>query len=121
MLQEKISAISLNISHKGDMFCIIGRDKIVRIFNMKTGKIIRKIDESLKTAIEAQDEQSQYHKIMKIDRIDFDRRISVEKEIEKSMEHLYMMSVDFDENDSTIIIPTMFGIKLIDIKTGKVK
>ena len=47
-LQEKVVPISLTISHKGEMFAVIGKDKIVRIYDVSTGKIKRKIDESIK-------------------------------------------------------------------------
>jgi len=57
---------------------------------------------------------------LKLERIDFDRRISVEKEMEKSMEYLCQISVEFDESDKIIIVPSFFGIKFIDISTGKV-
>lgn len=46
--KEKVVPISLAISHKGEMFAVIGKDKIVRIFDVSTGKIKRKIDESIK-------------------------------------------------------------------------
>jgi len=39
---------SLTINHKGDMFAVMGKDKIIRIFDVATGKIRRKIDESIK-------------------------------------------------------------------------
>lgn len=119
LIEDKVTAISLNLSHNGNIFCVTGKDKIIRVFDMKTGKIIRRIDESLKSAMETQDEIHPYHKLLKLERIDFDRRISVEKEIEKATEHLYQMSVDFDESDTVLIIPTLFGIKFIEITTGK--
>lgn len=56
---------------------------------------------------------------MKLDRIDFDRRISVEKEMEKSMDYICQMAVDFDETDRILLIPSFFGIKFVDLASGK--
>ena len=39
--------------------------------------------------------------------------------MEKSMEYLNQITVEFDENDKIIIIPSFFGIKFVDITSGK--
>jgi peptidylprolyl isomerase domain and WD repeat-containing protein 1 len=51
------------------------KDRVFRLFNFKTGKIIKKFDESL----EQVEEQS------KLDLMEFGRRLAVEREIEKSV------------------------------------
>lgn len=101
------------------MFAIISKDKIIRVYDVSTGKIRRKIDESIKSAQETQDEKHPDYQLLKLDRIDFDRRISVEKEMEKSMEYLNQLTVEFDENDKILLIPSFFGIKFIEISTGR--
>lgn len=114
-----MAPISLTLSHNGEIFAIMGKDKIIRIFDVSTGKIIRKIDESIKSAIETQDERHPDYNILKLDRIDFDRRISVEKEMDKSMDYICQMMVEFDETDKIIIIPSFYGIKFVDLASGK--
>lgn len=53
-----------------------------------------------------------------MERIDFDRRMALEKEIEKQNAYLQHLTVIFDEFDKYIIYPTIFGIKVIELKTG---
>jgi len=69
--------------------------------------------------LETQDDKHKDYQLLKLDRIDFERRISVEKEMEKSMEYLNQITVEFDENDKIIIVPSFFGIKFFEISSGK--
>jgi len=50
-LKEKVTPVSLTVSHKGELFALMGRDKIIRIFDVSTARIRRKIDESTKVLI----------------------------------------------------------------------
>lgn len=83
-------------------------------------KIKSSFDESIKAAIESQDDSHPYNKILKLDRLDFDRRISVEKELDKSGEGLCLLDVAWDEGDRILIVPSIFGIKFYDVRSGKV-
>jgi peptidylprolyl isomerase domain and WD repeat-containing protein 1 len=110
----KTNAIAVGISNNGKMVGVYGRDRYVRLFNFLTGKLMKKIDESLdKESLLKQQE------VFNLERIDFDRRIAVEKEIDKSVDHLLYCTIEFDENDQLLIYPTLFGIKVVDIQSGE--
>lgn len=48
LLQPNSLPLSLNISPQGTYAAVILKDKIIRIFNLKTGKLVQTINESIK-------------------------------------------------------------------------
>ncbi|RIA92413.1 peptidyl-prolyl cis-trans isomerase cyp15 [Glomus cerebriforme] len=91
-------------------------DRQVRVFRFKTGKMIRKYDESLAVISEMQQAGTT---IYKLDDMEFGRRLAVERELEKTSQASTMNAV-FDESSNFIIYPTMLGIKIVNLKTNKV-
>ena len=55
-------------------------DRVLRIFNFKTGKIVRKFDESLQVISEMQQVGTSAHQI---ENMEFSRRVAIDQEIEK--------------------------------------
>jgi peptidylprolyl isomerase domain and WD repeat-containing protein 1 len=52
------------------------------------------------------------------DRLDFERRLAMEKEVDKSLEN-NTIDICFDEEDQVIIYASMMGVKVISWKTHK--
>jgi len=124
--------LSLVISDDGKYFVTTSRDRIVRVWNLCTGKIIKSIDESLQRYEKLQtigttaDESA-----LKLDAIEFGRRLSVEREIDRlhqqaalsptpislNTPQLPVSTAIFDDTSTFILYPTMYGIKVYDIRT----
>ena len=105
-------------------------DRQVRVFRFKTGKLIRKYDESLQVVSEMQQAGTA---IYRLDDMEFGRRLAVEKELEKSPQAITanagiifvgcclffcgatalapFLSLVFDESGNFIIYATLLGIK----------
>ena len=75
------------------------KDRVYRLFNFKTGKIIKKIDESLGDG-----------KSNTLDEMEYGRRLAVEKEIEKGTGQSLTCNAVFDETGNFLIYPTISGI-----------
>jgi peptidylprolyl isomerase domain and WD repeat-containing protein 1 len=92
----------------------LGTDRQIRIFNFLTGKIHRKYDESLTAAQEMQQAASKTveasHGGVKLDDMEFGRRLAVEKELEKS-ESRHREKAVWDESGTFVLYPTLLGIK----------
>jgi hypothetical protein len=58
--------------------------------------------------------------MVRIDRIDFDRRLAVEREIDKAQDYLTSIECDFDDSDNYLIYPSLSGIKVYDLANNKV-
>ncbi|CAI2163147.1 3521_t:CDS:10 [Funneliformis geosporum] len=86
-------------------------DRQVRVFRFKTGKMIRKYDESLAVVSEMQQAGTT---IYKLDDMEFGRRLAVERELEKTSQASTMNAV-FDESGNFIIYPTMLGVKVVKL------
>ncbi len=121
LAKHKTSALCLCLSHNGEHFAVIGKDKIVRVYKFTTGKIIARYDETARHCIEVQNSDKPEYAKFKLDRIEFDRKMAIEKEIEKSTDFMVTTSIEFDESDTFIIYPSLFGIKVINFHTGEVK
>ncbi|RUP43816.1 peptidyl-prolyl cis-trans isomerase [Jimgerdemannia flammicorona] len=91
-------------------------DRQVRVFKFRTGKLMRKYDESLQVISEMQQAGTA---IYKLDAMEFGKRLAVEKELEKSSQSVTINAV-FDDSGHFIIYPTMVGIKVVNIHTNKV-
>lgn len=97
------------------MYC---RDKFYRIFHFKSGKLYREYNESLKYYIE------NYHSLIKtdvnrIEKSDLDKRLVVERELEKYIDIIPPLNIQFDETNSYIFYSSILGIKLIDLKSER--
>lgn len=51
---------------------------------------------------------------------DFEKRLVLEREIEKNPESYYYLSVEFDESSEVLVYPSMIGIKFFNIHQKKV-
>lgn len=56
----------------------------------------------------------------KIDKHDLDKRLSVEREIEKYLELVPQINAQFDETNTYLLYSSLLGIKVIELKTGNV-
>ena len=91
-------------------------DRQIRLFRFKSGKLIRKYDESLETATEMQHNGKA---VRVLDEMDFGRRIAIEKEL-ASDRQARTSNILFDESGHLLLYPTLLGIKVINIHTNKV-
>lgn len=97
------------------MYC---RDKFYRIFDFKTGKLYREYNESLKYYVE------NYHSLIKtdvnrIEKSDLDKRLVVEREMEKYLDIIPPLNIQFDETNNYIFYSSILGIKLVDFKSER--
>ena len=51
--------------------------------------------------------------------MDFERRVAIEKELDKQIEHLNGLDLEFDESDRCIIFTCMMGVKLVHIASKR--
>ncbi|EMR11486.1 hypothetical protein PNEG_00500 [Pneumocystis murina B123] len=107
---------SITISPDGQKFSTISfPDQQIIIFNFKTGKIIRKYDESLDMFNKLQQSDKN---IYKLDDIEFGRRVSIERELINDKFYRSTLNTVFDESSNFIIYPTLLGIKFVNIYTN---
>ncbi|KAJ3122259.1 hypothetical protein HK100_012066, partial [Physocladia obscura] len=118
--KSKSSPSTLTFSPDYSKFVTFGfDDRQIRIFNFKTGKLLRKYDESLSVVSEMQQAGTAAHRI---DDMEFGRRLAMEKEIEKSKGGGQSATANaiFDESGYFIIYATILGIKIVNIETNRV-
>lgn len=100
--------ISIDFSPNQDLFATMGRDRKIRIFNFSTGRLYRVYDESLSSITELQQRSDQ--PLLKLDNMEFGRRVAIEREIDKSDLILYQNAI-FDESGFFLLYPSLHGIK----------
>ncbi|CAO1638833.1 unnamed protein product [Sympodiomycopsis kandeliae] len=98
-------------------------DRMIRVFDFKTGKIIHTYDESLSTI---QEMQTAGTTGVKPDDMELSRRLALEKQLEHhssgsgaSTTGLETMNAVFDETGHFLIYPTMLGIKMVNTYTDE--
>lgn len=118
LLQNKTYCLSLTVSPGGRFLGMYCRDKFYRIYEFKTGKLFREYNESLKYYVE------NYHTLLKndinkIEKSDLDKRLVVEREMEKYIEIIPPLNIQFDETNNYIFYSSILGIKLIDFRNER--
>ncbi|KAG5440266.1 hypothetical protein PCANB_001836 [Pneumocystis canis] len=108
--------VSVTISPDGQKFSTVSfPDQQIRIFNFKTGKMIRRYDESLNIFNKMQQFSKNIHKL---DDMEFGRRIAVERELMNDKFYRSTLNTVFDESSNFIIYSTLLGIKFVNIYTN---
>ena len=124
---------SVAFSHSGALFVTTSSDRMVRVWRMSSGKVLKQYDEGLALVNERQmSDNPVYH----LDSIDYGRRMAVEREYEKSLKvqsvaasdttaqqltalgPLPVSNVVWDDSDTYILYSTLIGIKVLNIHTN---
>jgi len=143
LLRKKTYAISLTVSPTGNHFVIYGSDRKVRLFDFRTGKIQVTYDERMKVydaLVKKHASQSTTTSNNGMDTIDYGKRAATEREMSETSvftapttttaaDNLSLveesgnqaMTVEFDPTGRYILLPTIIGIKVIELKTNKCK
>ncbi|KAJ3442566.1 peptidylprolyl isomerase domain and wd repeat-containing protein [Anaeramoeba flamelloides] len=106
----------LTISPDGKTFACISKKRRVYLFDFLKGKILKEYNESLEYAQKVQtNRESEFH----LDSLDFGKRIATENQINKEG-YLQHSNIIFDQTGSFLIYGSMFGIKVVNIRTDKI-
>ena len=117
-LQAKSVPSTLTISRDGDKFATFSfPDRQIRIFAFRTGKCLRKYDESIPTITALQ--QSTAASPLKLDMMNFGARLAADRELEKQTSALSGTNVVFDESGNFVLYGTLGGIKVVNIVTNR--
>lgn len=114
LAKAKTRPCSISFSPDGKNMAVTARDKQVRAFYFRSGKLRRKYDES-RRAMEDMIAQGQ----LKMDAMDLGKKSAVEKELEAS-DALDRQNAVFDESGHFLIYCTMLGVKVVNLVTNKV-
>ncbi|KAF8820290.1 peptidylprolyl isomerase domain-containing protein [Cardiosporidium cionae] len=116
LLKIKEYTLSMTISPNGEYLALLCSDSQIRIFRFSTGKLCRIYDESMDMYNIAQSDplKMQLH----LEKFDFGKRLAVEKELLKSSS-VSSQALVFDESSNFLLIPSLVGIKIINIINNK--
>jgi peptidylprolyl isomerase domain and WD repeat-containing protein 1 len=115
---NKIVCLSLTVSPNGKYFAMYCKDKNFRIYKFTSARLYKVYNESLKFYTDNYQEILK-NEMTRLDKGDFDKRLVVEKEVEKLIDYIPPLNVQFDETNHFIFYPTLLGIKLIELHTNK--
>ena len=113
LAKNKTKALNLSVSPNGKLLAAFCADKRVRIFRFLSGKIYCVIDESLQHYLELQQVNQ------KIPAMEFNRKIAVEKEIERNESLMKMNNVCFDKSSNFIVYSSLAGIKIVNVYSNE--
>ncbi|KAI6226175.1 Cyclophilin-type peptidyl-prolyl cis-trans isomerase-15, Bmcyp-15 [Aphelenchoides fujianensis] len=113
-LQEAPKCLAFNPT--GEMFAAMGNDRQIRVFNTRSGRIVKTIDESLQTYID----QGKANKNHGLPSMEWNRRVALEKELSKSANAFQFLKFTFDFSGNYLIYPTPLGISVYNLVTEEV-
>jgi len=111
----RLKAEPLSIAASGERFAVCASDSKVRLFDFRSGKLLRTLDESLETT---KDESSEDEGPAPLDKKD-DTRLAVERELDLKHRGLVANCV-FDDSGRYLLYGAMAGVKVVDTDTGDV-
>ena len=130
LAKSKTYALTCAVSSNEDLIAFFCRDRKIRVFNIRNGKMIANIDDSLSLYIEYQATKATgavvKSDMLYLEKLDFERRMAVERDIEKqwdintkqtSESFSVMPSVGFDESGTFFYFGTPVGIKVYNIQS----
>uniref|UniRef100_A0A914I6V2 peptidylprolyl isomerase n=1 Tax=Globodera rostochiensis TaxID=31243 RepID=A0A914I6V2_GLORO len=107
---------ALTISPDGRTFAVWCSNAYIYIFNLANGRIIKKLDETLHRYIEMGKET----KGNGLPAIEWNRRVALEKEMNRDSNALRFISMAYDSSGNFLIFPTPLGITVFNLVTDKV-
>lgn len=113
LVRAKTHALSVCV--REEILAMYCRDRKVRIFSIKSGKLLKTIDETL-----AQYSVAEKGSIMYLEKFDLERRMAVEREIERQWDtpDAILPSIGFDESGTYLYYGSPVGIKVVSVRTG---
>ena len=111
--QQKELALSLSISPNGRLFCIYTLSRKLRVFDYLTGKLRSTFSEAYEDYQDIQNLPNSEHRL---ERIEFHRRMALEKDIDKSREKIIPT---WDESSGILIYGSYIGIKFVEVSSGR--
>ncbi|KAG8809640.1 hypothetical protein FRC19_005103 [Serendipita sp. 401] len=107
--KSRTAPTSITISPNQTQFVTLtASDRQIRVFDLLTGKMIRRYDEGLQAIQEMQQAGTA---VYKVEDMEFGRRLAVEREIETDEAACRCMNAIWDESGNFILYPTLLGIK----------
>lgn len=117
LARNHTTAVSLCISQNGQHFAMWCKDKYVRVFHLLTGKLAKKYDERADKHNEIQNDPNNS---LRLERMEFTKRMAIEREIDKNSENLNPdSSITFDESGNILIYSSYIGIKFISLNSNR--
>lgn len=95
------------ISQNGLKFAVFCKDRHIRIFNFLSGNLEVLISETFESY---QSIQQTPNSLLRLERLEFHRRMAIERDIDKDL-HMINNSISFDDSNEVIIYSTYAGIK----------
>jgi len=132
LLRKKNFAVSLAVAPTGCNFAVYGSDRKIRVFDYKSGKLLKQFDERMKVYDELVQRQIEKNSSGSMDNIDYGKRAAREREISETSVMGYtkntyqecgnqVMKIEFDPTGRYLILPTVIGVKVIEWSTSKCK
>uniref|UniRef100_A0A915CQU2 peptidylprolyl isomerase n=1 Tax=Ditylenchus dipsaci TaxID=166011 RepID=A0A915CQU2_9BILA len=106
----------LKISPNGQTFAIIASDRRVYVFDLRSAKIVKKLDESLQRYIELGKETKGFG----LQNMEWNRRVALEREMSRDPAAFRYLKIGYDESSNFLYFPTPIGIKVYNLVTDEV-
>ncbi|KAF8472807.1 peptidyl-prolyl cis-trans isomerase cypE [Kalaharituber pfeilii] len=116
--KNKCVPISLTISPTGAAWSTFSHpDRLIRVFDFCTAKLIKTYDESIST-LSTRQQSLPASSVHKLEDLDFGRRLAIERDIDsKSPSPVIRTTIAFDETGYFLIYGSLVGIKVINTIT----
>jgi peptidylprolyl isomerase domain and WD repeat-containing protein 1 len=114
LAKVKTQPCCVAMSPNGQQFSILSKDKQIRVFDFRRGKLTRKYDESVGVYTTGSPN------VGPLDSIELGRRQAIERELEATPEALAQSTLQYDESGHFLLFGSLRGVKILNLTTNKV-
>jgi peptidylprolyl isomerase domain and WD repeat-containing protein 1 len=118
LAKNKVLILSATISHNGELMACYGKDRVIRVYVFKTGKLYRKFYETFEAYSKWQNDKE--NPMLNLDKMEYERRLALEKEIDKNIEFISPPNILLNETDHYVLWTSYLGIKIVHLEKSEV-
>lgn len=132
LVKRKLLPVALQFSSSGDQFALIGKSSTQRklfLFDTLKGKMLKMFDEHLdvykqlheRLQKKQQESEEKKSKSSILNNVEYSRRLTIEKDLEKNDNVYSLINVQFDASDTFLFYSTLYGIKMVNLRTNVIR
>uniref|UniRef100_A0A0G4FPX9 peptidylprolyl isomerase n=1 Tax=Chromera velia CCMP2878 TaxID=1169474 RepID=A0A0G4FPX9_9ALVE len=111
------SASAVGVAPDSSLVAMLCEDFHLRVFRTHSFKLVKKFDETIEMYQTAQVDPKMA--LLHMDRLDFGKKLAVEKELRRSFDSVSLQTLMFDESSNFLIYPSIVGIKVVNLTNNK--
>ena len=129
LVKKKFLPMSMEFNSTGEQFALLAKNATQRklyLFDTLRGKILKIFDEHFDVYKELHErlqnkKDEQEEKKNKLHNLEYSRRLTIEKDLEKNESIYSLINLQFDSSSNFLFYSTLYGIKMLNLRNNSIR